>query len=57
MQSGMSTACREAMAARRMRECGCAGSHASLIWQNGLSGEELSHLDVQAVADQKSSGV
>ena len=46
---GMSTAC-EAIAARHagMRVCGvsCISNMAS-----GLSGEELSHLDVQAVAD------
>lgn len=49
---GMSTAC-EAIAARHagIRVCGisCVSNMAS-----GLSGEELSHLDVQAVADQRS---
>ena len=49
---GMSTAC-EAMAARHagIRVCGisCISNMAS-----GLSDEELSHLDVQAVADQRS---
>lgn len=48
---GMSTAC-EAMAARHagIRVCGisCVSNMAS-----GLSGEELSHLDVQAVADRR----
>ena len=49
---GMSTAC-EAMAARHagIRVCGisCISNMAS-----GLSDEELSHLDVQAVADKRS---
>ena len=49
---GMSTAC-EALAARHagLRVCGisCISNMAS-----GLSGEELSHLDVQAVADRRS---
>lgn len=49
---GMSTAC-EAIAARHagIRVCGisCVSNMAS-----GLSDEELSHLDVQAVADQRS---
>lgn len=50
---GMSTAC-EAMAARHagVRVCGisCISNMAS-----GLSDEELSHLDVQAVADRRSA--
>ena len=50
---GMSTAC-EAMAARHagIRVCGisCISNMAS-----GLSDEELSHLDVQAVADKRSA--
>ena len=49
---GMSTAC-EAIAARHagVRVCGisCISNMAS-----GISEEELSHLDVQAVADQRS---
>ena len=49
---GMSTAC-EAIAARHagVRVCGisCVSNMAS-----GISDEELSHLDVQAVADQRS---
>ena len=50
---GMSTAC-EAVAARHagLRVCGisCISNMAS-----GLSDEELSHLDVQAVADRRSA--
>ena len=49
---GMSTAC-EAIAARHagVRVCGisCISNMAS-----GISEEELSHLDVQAIADQRS---
>ena len=50
---GMSTAC-EALAARHagIRVCGvsCISNMAS-----GIAAEELSHLDVQAVADKRSA--
>ena len=50
---GMSTAC-EAIAARHagIRVCGIPVRQ---IWQAGISGKELSHQEVQAVAEQRSA--